>query len=189
MKNKKTIALVLLGTLLASGLSYSFANEETSNSFGFGRWNGEQQRQFDTDAECLWEMQGPKENNKWIRWLSEEEQEAFQNMSDEEKETFLNTKREEKRAEAEARQEENQARENVIDKLLAWESLTTEEETLRQEIITERATRKQEMEERKALMDKKISGEELTEEEEAILNEMRGGKWGRWGNFGKNKNK
>jgi len=185
MKNKKTIALVLLGTLVASGLSYSFANEETSNSFVFGRWNGEQQRQFDCEERMSWQMNGPRDNNKWIRGLSEEEQEVFQNMSDEEKEAFLNTKREEQRAEAQARQEENQVRENVIDKLLAWESLTTEEEILRQEIITERAERKQKMEERKALMDKKISGEELTDEEEASLNEMKGGKWGRWGGFGK----
>ena len=78
-----------------------------------------------------------------------------------------------KRLELEAKFE---ARETVIDKLLAGTTLTATEETLRQEIIKERAeqkTKRAEMkaqkEKIKAILEKKKAGTTLTAEEQALL--------------------
>jgi Cft2 family RNA processing exonuclease len=69
-----------------------------------------------------------------------------------------------------------EAKENVIDKLLAWESLTSEEEILRTEIIKERTEikikreeEKIKMEVMKTIFEKKRSWESLTEDDENKL--------------------
>jgi len=105
--------------------------------------------------------------------LTEEQKTEIENMTDEEKKDFFETKRTEKKAERESR-------ENVIDKLLAWETLTSEEEELRAEIIEHRAEMKIKRENReadraemKSIMEKKRAWEDLTDEEQAKLDEMK----------------
>jgi len=97
-----------------------------------------------------WEWKGMwKWNGEW-RWnkggfindLTTEEKTALETMTTEEKKAFFETKK----VEMEAKRE---AHENVIDKLLAWEKLTSDEELVRAEIVKERAERKAEMEARK----------------------------------------
>lgn len=112
-------------------------------------------------------MGGPMMDN-----LTDAEKTAFSAMSDADKRTFL----EKKRTEFEAKIE---ARDTVIDKLLAGTSLTTEEETLRKDIITERIAMKAkhtemkaEMEKIKVILDKKQAGTALTTEEQALLDSM-----------------
>lgn len=121
----------------------------------------------------------------WIEKLTDEEKTQLESMTDEQKKAFFETKR----AEIEARQE---LRETVIDKLLAWTTLTSEEETVRQEIISERTeikAKKAEMEEIRTIMKKYKSGETLTTEEQAKLDEFKANIperkefWKRW--FGK----
>lgn len=68
-------------------------------------------------------------------FLTEDEKEAFNNLTSDEKKEYLEAKRLEEKSKMELK-------ELVIDKLLIWESLTSEEEVIRQEIITERANRK-----------------------------------------------
>ena len=100
------------------------------------------------------------------------------NLTSEEKKVFFETK-----------QAERKSYNNVIDKLLAGETLTTEEEEYRVEIIEKKAerkikqeARKVEMEEIKIILKKKRAWENLTEEEEAKLYEMkRKMRWKKWG--------
>lgn len=75
--------------------------------------------------------------SKWwfINNLTTEEKTALESMTNEEKKVFF----EAKRAEMQAKKESH---ESVIDKLLAWEKLTADEELIRAEIIKERAERK-----------------------------------------------
>lgn len=110
---------------------------------------------------------------RFIDELTDEEKTQLESMNDEQKQAFFETKRAEQKAKREAR-------ENVIDKLLAGETLTAEEENLRAEIIKERAERKvkmqemeQKREEMKTIMEKKKAGEELSEEEQTVLDEMK----------------
>jgi len=63
-------------------------------------------------------------------------------------------------------------RETVIDKLLSWETLTTEEETVRTEMIKERAdmkAKKAEMEAIKVIFNKQKAWTTLTSDEQAKL--------------------
>jgi Tfp pilus assembly protein FimV len=69
-----------------------------------------------------------------------------------------------------------EAHENVIDKVLAWSTLTSEEETIKQEIIKQRAemkTKRVEMEakiaEVKTILEKKKAWTTLTSDEQAKL--------------------
>jgi hypothetical protein len=69
-----------------------------------------------------------------------------------------------------------EAHENVIDKVLAWSTLTSEEETTKQEIIKERAEKKLERETREAemvtikpILEKKKAWTTLTSDEQAKL--------------------
>lgn len=114
----------------------------------------------------------PIRPNLPIEQLTDEEKESLKDMTREEKREFFETKLEEHIAEVEAR-------ENVIDKLLAWEELTDEEEEIRQEIIEQRAQakakreeRKEKMEEIKTILDKRDAWEELTDEEKDSLEQF-----------------
>lgn len=122
-----------------------------------------------------------KKGRKWfMKGLTTEEKTSLKSMSDEEKKLFFETKKAERKAEKEAKKIERQAHDNVIDKLLAWETLTSTEETLRSEIIEKRAERKakkeameQKKEEFKTIIEKKKAWEDLTEEEKNIIKEMK----------------
>jgi Spy/CpxP family protein refolding chaperone len=119
--------------------------------------------------------------------LTDAEKTSLASMTDEQKKAFYETKR----VAAEAKME---ARETVIDKLLAGTSLTASEETIRQELIKERAEHKVKHAEKKALMakiqailEKKKAGTTLTADEQATLDSMpkgggrdKGGKRGGW---------
>lgn len=101
--------------------------------------------------------------------LTDTEKQALESMSNEEKQAFFEKKQKEAIA-AQALQE------SVIDKLLAWTALTSEEEQVRQTMIQERATRKAEqatmkanMEKIKAIQEKKKAGTQLTTEEQTLL--------------------
>lgn len=121
-----------------------------------------------------------------IKWgfkasLTAEEQTALESMTGEEKKEFFTLKREEKKA-------ERQAESDVIDALLAGDSLTPEQEIIRSEIITKRAQKAEMREKIKAIRDKVDAGEELSEEEQAVLDEMKS-KWRKWGKHRMNRNR
>lgn len=93
-------------------------------------------------------------------------------MTDAQKKEFFDKKR----AEMEA---QHDAHEAVIDKLLAGQTLTTEEEALRQTIIKNRAemkAKRAEMEAQRAKIEtirqKQQSGQTLTSEEQQLLDSM-----------------
>jgi len=73
-----------------------------------------------------------------MNWLTTEEKTSLESMTNEEKKAFFEARKFEKKA-------KRDSREGVIDKLLAWEVLTADEEVVRAEIIKERADRKDEM--------------------------------------------
>lgn len=220
MKNKKILSALLIATIWATWLSYSFADDISSTSDSSVKTykerpeltdeqkaqmeeirtimekqkNGEtltseEESTLDEFKSNMPEIKGDrwdKDNFKWWveRWfmwdsLTDEEKTALESMTTEEKQAFYEAKRVEQES-------ERQAQENVIDKLLAWEILTSEEEVVRQEIITQRAEKKVEMEERQAkmeemktIMEKQNSWEELTEDEQTILDEFKSWEW-RW---------
>jgi hypothetical protein len=72
--------------------------------------------------------------------LTAEEKTALESMTNDEKKAFFETKKSEMQA-------KRQSHEAVIDKLLAWEVLTANEEVVRNEIIVQRAERKAKMQE------------------------------------------
>ncbi len=117
--------------------------------------------------------------------MTDAEKTAFEAMSDADKKTYM----EKKHTEMETKRD---AREAVIDKLLAGTALTSDEEALRQTIITERATHKVEkaqmkakMEQMKVIFDKKKAGTALTADEQALLDSIpqKGGREGKSGHM------
>ena len=173
MNNKKIATLVLSAIVAWMVVSASSADFNWEN-FSFDKT--EMKQQF------------KKGVNGGMKWLTDDEKTEVESMTDEEKTAFFESKKAERNAEREAKQAERQVHENVIDKLLAGETLSTEEETVRAEIIEKRAERKVEkearqakMEEVKTIMEKKRSWEDLTEAEEAKLDEMKSQfKWKKW---------
>lgn len=75
--------------------------------------------------------------------LTTEEKNALASMTESQKREFFEKKRAEKKA-------KRTAQENIIDKLLAGETLTAEEEKIRQEIISERKVHAEKKAEMKA---------------------------------------
>jgi len=93
--------------------------------------------EFEANKPEMWRWEGMWKWNKggFINDLTTEEKTALESMTDEEKKAFFETKKAENDA-------KRTAHENVVDKLLAWEKLTSDEESIRAEIIKERAERK-----------------------------------------------
>ena len=132
-----------------------------------------------------WKMWG---KFRWANNLTAEEKTSLESMSNEEKKAFFESKMTQQKAKMEYK-------ENVIDKVLAWENLTTDEQTIKAEIIAQRADRKVKMQEQqakmeaiKAILEKKKAGETLTADEKASLKEIKwnrgnfqGKKWNKWG--------
>ena len=203
---KKIIASSVLATIAVSwvtGLSVSAdeeKNTDSKKSFGF-------EKMFDRGGDERWERGSKMVKIMWKMFLTETEKESVKNMTrserkkfmDAKKEAFKNMSDEEKNAlkekikvERDAHIAERQAKSQVIDDLLAWKTLTSEQETLRTEIIKERAERKAEklkrqekMEAVKSIFEKKKAGEKLTDEEKTTLNEFKSKK--RWGHRGENR--
>lgn len=174
MENKKLATLVL--SAIVAWLVVSASNADFDiNDFSFDK--SEMKQEF------------RKGFNGWMKGLTDEEKTQVESMTTEEKTAFFESKKAERDAEREAKQLERKAHEAVIDKLLAWETLTADEEVIRSEIITKRAERKAEqearqaeMEEIKAIMTKKQAWETLTDDEQAKLDEMKT-KWPKWGKW------
>lgn len=131
----------------------------------FGRWEWKNWMNFDKTK---------RTNNErplmmmWMMNLTDEEKTSLESMTDDEKKSFFETKRKE----FELKQEK---RETVIDKLLAGETLTSDEEVIRKEIINQRTEMKNhkiQMDEMKTLIDKEQSWETLTTEEKTRLEEL-----------------
>ncbi len=139
------------------------ANKPNWKGIWMGMWMGMLMGKWHWDR--WWEMRERGfENN-----LTDAEKTALKTMTNAEKQTFFETKMTTQKAKMEAY-------ENVIDKLLAWVTLTSEEEAIKQEIIKQRAERKAKMVEMetkmteiKAILEKKKSGETLTSDEQAKL--------------------
>lgn len=217
MKNKKLLTWLLLTTVVVSWIWASFASDSTStgntNDTREFRKMPELTEAQKAEMEVIktiiekkkaWTTLTSDEQTKldefeanhpkrweW-RWfwrgkglfmdeLTDAEKTALESMTDTEKQEFFEKKREEQKAKMEAH-------ENVIDKLLAWLTLTAEEETIKQEIIKERAERKTKIAEMEAkiaeikpILEKKKAWTTLTAEEQAKLDEFEAqrpeGKW------------
>jgi Spy/CpxP family protein refolding chaperone len=116
----------------------------------------------------VWEQKG----RLMMSDLTPTEQTALTSMTDIQKRDFF----EKKHTEMEAKRD---ARESIIDKLLAGTTLTPDEEVLRKTIITERAAHvvkeievRAKMTEMKAIFDKKKSGTALTADEQKLLDSI-----------------
>lgn len=158
-RNIQILASALIASISVTSLWLAFADDDlttsTIKSKHLEQLTDEQKTELDSIKTKLesWETLTEEEQllldtykwnkkwkNKWMWWkgwfindLTDEEKALFDEMTDEEKKEFLDTKREEHKILMESYN-------SVIDKLLAWEELTTEEENLRSEIIEYRAT-------------------------------------------------
>lgn len=81
--------------------------------------------------------------------LTQEETDLLKNMTSEQKREFFEKKSLELKQKKEQEFKKREAKEAVIDKLLNWETLTTEDKTLVEEIKKERADRKNSLENKK----------------------------------------
>lgn len=155
-------------TTLTSDEQAKLTAFEANRPAWMGRWQGNRG----------WKM---GERWFWFAQLTDAEKTALESMSDTEKQEFFEKKREEQKAKMEAH-------ENVIDKVLAWSTLTAEEETIKQEIITQRTERKTKIAEMEAkiaeikpILEKKKAWTTLTADEQTKLDEFEAerpeGKW------------
>lgn len=170
MKKNIIISSVVSSLLVAWMVGFSASADDTNTwsvqknfkSFGFERG--------------IWDF-----DNKWFKnSLTEEEKTELKDMSKEEKKAFFDSKMTEQKVQMETKRLKMQAQENIIDKLLAWTALTSEEETIRIQIIKDRSERKAQMETRiaqkaeiNAIIAKKKAWETLTTEEKAKIKDMR----------------
>lgn len=174
--NNKLLSAILIAGVTATG----FAGISSANDTSITDTSTVNEKSF-------W---GKKLHGKrGMKNISEEDKVLIESMSDNEKKEFFEAKKEELKV-------NKQAKESVIDDLLAGNTLTIEQEVLRAEIITQRAEKKAKKVEReeqrevmKAVMQKKKSWEDLTQDEETLLeafkSEHKGKKWkshrgGRW---------
>lgn len=201
MKTNKILATIIVWSLLTAWVTLASSDVESLKSF---RWfNSEISQEIKTILEKqkswteltqeeleLLESKSSMKNKKWwknkeisnkssFQWkwiisnLTQEEQLSLESMTEEEKELFFKTKKE-------ALEKQREERELVIDKLLSWISLSSQEEIIRKEIITQRENMKikkaeqiAKKEEIKTILEKKESGVELTQEEQTILDEFK----------------
>lgn len=177
--NNKILSAVLITWIAASWFAWISSASEID-------WSSENTMKEFMKFWENWEFKKGKKG--FMKGLTDEEKESIKEMTEEERKEFFETKKSEREAERELKKVEREAHNNVIDKLLAWEALTSDEEVLRSEIIELRAERKAERlekevqrEEFKAIMDKKRSWEDLSEDEEAKLEEFKSEfKWNKW---------
>ena len=127
------------------------------------KWHNGEWRWFGGEGRWMWEWFGG--GGRWMIKLTDEEKTALSSMTDDEKKTFFETKRQEAQALADAK-------EAVIDKLIAGETLTDSEKVTLETIKTERAeakAKKAEMEEIRTILEKQKAGTTLTTDEQAKL--------------------
>lgn len=158
-------------TTLTSDEQAKLTAFEANRPAWMGRWQGNRG----------WKM---GERWFWFAELTDAEKTALESMTDTGKQEFFEKKREEQKAKMESH-------ENVIDKLLAWSTLTADEETIKQEIIKERTERKAKIAEMEAkiaeikpILEKKKAWTTLTSDEQTKLDEFEEqrpeGKWFGW---------
>lgn len=202
--NKKSVGLLILSAIVAS-LVVSWTN---ANMFNFTGSNDKTEMLKLFQKSQSWEtltqeeqdlLNKIKDNFGWVwlenhfkkwkngnmKWLTAEEKTALESMTTEEKTAFYAKKRAVRKSEMEARKAEREAHEAVIDRLLNWEKLTTDEQAILEQIKIKRAERKAlsianevKMQEMQTIMDKKMNWWTLTEDEKAKLEELRGMKKG-----------
>lgn len=123
----------------------------------------------------MWGKRGwGKGGNKGMKNLTDEEKTALEAMSDEDKKVFFETKKEERKVEMEAKKA-------VMDKILAWTTLSSTEEATRLEIVAKMNEKEANTEGKKrgwnnesvGIMKKLVNLEELTAEEKTTLTEMK----------------
>lgn len=173
----KIVAWLAIASALTAGTLLTYADTTTTNSWTTSDTQKAQWPQGGWDHE-----RGGKWGEKWMRgWmmtqLTDAEKTKLQSMTDAEKQAFF----EAKRTETEAKME---AREAVMDKLVAGEALTTDsEKAIQKEIIAERAAQKtaraemkakqateqKSREEIKSIIEKKAAGTALTTDETTKL--------------------
>lgn len=103
--------------------------------------------------------------------LTDEEKTALESMNDEDKKAFFETKK----AEAKEKKEASKA---IIEKIIAWTTLTSDEEVTRLEIVAKMETKEQKSERKSKrsnsdIFKKVINLETLTDEEKETLLEMK----------------
>lgn len=133
----KIIAWLAVASALTAGSLLTYADTTTTTTDSTGGTTQNDAPKFNGEHEWRW--------GRWMRggemwWtmtkLTDEEKTKLKSMTDAEKKAFF----EQKRTEAEAKME---AREAVMDKLIAWETLSTDaEKAIQKEIIAERAAQK-----------------------------------------------
>ena len=189
MKNKKIAILVLSALIAGVVISWTNANmfnitpeEKTEMQELFHKlksWETltVEEEKIIEEAKAnfrgwWWKMKFKKGVNWMMKWLTEDEKIALEKMTDDEKTAFFENIRDKKQAEIEVKKVEREKHEAVIDKLIDWEELNSEEKLILEEIKIKRAERKKRREEieenrkeAKILMNKKISWELLTEDE------------------------
>ncbi len=152
MINKKIVAGILISGILTAWVWATFANDTNINSKNMPFFKNLKKWSW-----MEYFKGGLMKNN-----LTNEEKIALNSMTDEQKIEFYNKKTEEQLV-------KRGLKESVIDTLLAWGKLTSEQEVIRNEIIKERAEMKAKMEEFKTIMEKRKAWETLTNEEESML--------------------
>lgn len=133
--NKKNILLATIATVSAIWFSSAFANIDNLDSE-----NNQNKRQNTENIQMVnfkWKMYDWKMHGRWkmMMLLTEDEKKKLESMTNDQKKDFF----ESKKTEMEVKMKSYEA---VIDKLLAWETLTSDEENIRKEIIEQRAQRK-----------------------------------------------
>nr|MDD3720668.1 hypothetical protein [Candidatus Gracilibacteria bacterium] len=183
MKNKKILVGLLIATVTTAGLSYSYAADNSSS--GSTTETKNEFRKMHSFGSGGTNVEGFKRGFNGVE-LTDAEKTALQSMTAEQKKAFFENKMTTEKA-------KRDAKETVIDKLLAGQSLTADEETIRQEIIKERADRKTQMQERetkfqaiRAVLEKNKNGETLTADEQAMLDNLKDNNHGK-GGFGKHR--
>lgn len=152
-------------TLTADEQAKLTAFEATHPKMNGKKWNnGEWKwRWFGWKRGWMWEWFGGE--GRWMTKLTDEEKTALSTMTDDEKKAFFETKRQEAQTLADAK-------EAVIDKLIAGETLTDSEKVTLETIKTDRAeakVKKAEMTEIRTILDKQKAGTTLTTDEQAKL--------------------
>jgi len=160
--NNKILSVVLVAGIATTGFAgISAANE--------GLLGDEIEQRVDTleakFQEKVW-IDGKRGHGKrkGLKNLTDEEKLALESMTDEEKQAFFETKKAEKVAQKEAKKA-------VIDKLVAGETLSAEEEVLRQEIADKIASGEK-SKPGADIIAKIVNGETLTADEQTQFAEM-----------------
>lgn len=99
--------------------------------------------------------------------LTDEEKQALTSMTDEEKKAFFDAKKQEMQVQREAQKQ-------VIDKLIAGEKLTADEEATRLSLLAKTQTQSEQHPSREGvnIIEKLLAWEELTSDEQSQLSEM-----------------